>query len=94
MAKTVESKSKKEKAPSQKDNLYNIAGIALAEALPDNDVMRVKPVGTSEGVLVRIEDKDFYLIITEKKKPIEFEDEDVKTDYTAAIREGEPVEAE
>lgn len=81
MAKKTET-VKKEKVASFKDVLFDSIGVALAGLFPDNDVKRVKPIGGTECVLVDVEGKHYTIAVTEKKKAIEFEAEDVKRDYT------------
>lgn len=84
MAKKNET-AKKEKTATFKDKLFDIAGMAIASELTENDVVKVKPIDTPEGVLVDAEGKHYYITITEKKKQIEYEAEDVRRNYTAEV---------
>lgn len=85
MAKTVNANTKekktKAKTTTMKDNLFDCVGQALANGYPDYDVLRVKPINTPEGILITDGDKDYYLVITEKQKQVEYLEEDVKRSF-------------
>lgn len=94
MAKQVEKKARKEKAPDFKDTIYGVAGQALANALGE-DVLRIKVEGMPECLLLTGDNgNDYTVSVTMKKTNVDYDDDHVKETFSAAEAEVSAEDAE
>lgn len=86
MAKIKNEKQEKTVNPTFKDTLYPEIGTFLANTFREADVVYLKKIGSNPScVLITMDGKDYCLTITAKKNPVEYEIEDVITDFTDEI---------
>ena len=88
MAKTVESKKNKTKAPGFKDQLYDAIGSVINSQF-GLDAFRVKAPGITDCIVVTKDGVDFTIPVVTKKINLDYEADSILSSYLAQLSEPE-----